>query len=126
MNVYSTDKVVCIDCDDTLVLWPTGKEYPYNHDATKQLEGTKPFLDSIGNQIYYLTPHKQHINLLKRYKSEGFTILVWSAGGYRWAETVVKTLKLEEFVDIILSKPDRYIDDEHCKSWFGQRIYIKA
>lgn len=105
--------VVCIDCDDTLVMWRqnSGKEIPIT------LEGEGGFTE-------YLTPHEEHIQMLKDFKKVcRYTVIVWSQSGWDWAEAVVKALKLEEYVDVIMSKPSRHVDDLSCNLWMGQRIY---
>lgn len=126
MDVMATDQVVTIDVDDTLVLWPENqKTFPYNQSHTQPYEGAVAFNDPYDNSINYLTPHQKHIDLIKKYKGRGFTVIVWSAGGYKWAASVVKTLGLESFVDIVLTKPSRYVDDLPCEKWMGNRVYIK-
>jgi phosphoglycolate phosphatase-like HAD superfamily hydrolase len=113
MNVIKNEVIVCFDVDDTLVLWNTDKT-----------EG-QLFHNPYDNSYTHLKPHKRHIELLKQYKGRGFHVRVWSAGGWQWAEAVVKTLGLESFVDSIETKPAKYIDDLEAKDVLGVRIYIK-
>lgn len=117
MKVYETDQVVTVDCDDTLVMWSDKYTQPH--------EGAIPVPDPYDNSTNYLVPHKKHIELVRKYKGRGFLVIVWSAAGVQWAHSVVKTLKLEPFVDIVLSKPTRYVDDYDCTKWMGNRVYIK-
>lgn len=114
MKVIKDKKsIVCFDCDDTLVMWRTGSE-----DAIPvTLEGEDGFTE-------YLTPHKEHIQMLKDFKKVcRYTVVVWSQSGWDWAEAIVKALKLEDYVDVIMSKPSRHVDDLPSHLWMGQRIY---
>jgi hypothetical protein len=45
-------------------------------------------------------------------RSRGHVIVVWSQGGAAWANTVVRELKLEPFVDFVLAKPSWFADDK--------------
>jgi len=115
MKVFKTDQMVPYDCDDTLVMW--GLE-----DKSKNIPIEDPYIKGL---INYLTPNEKHIELLKKHKARGMTIIVWSAGGVEWAEAVVKALKLQDYVDAVFSKPSRYVDDLPCTEWMGNRVYIK-
>ena len=115
MQVFNTDQMVPFDCDDTLVMW-------YLEDKSKNIPIEDPYIKGM---INYVTPHQKHIELIKKYKARGFTVVVWSAGGVEWAHAVVKALQLEEFVDAVFTKPSRYVDDLKCELWMGNRVYIK-
>lgn len=115
MIVFKTDQLVPYDCDDTLVLW--GLE-----DKSKNIAIEDPYLKGL---INFVTPHEKHIELLKKHKARGMTIIVWSAAGVEWAHAVVKALGLEEYVDAVFSKPCRYVDDLPVQEWMGNRVYIK-
>jgi len=69
-------------------------------------------------------PYQKHIDLLKRFKEEGCTILVWSRSGAEYTQNVIEALELEEYVDIISDKPTDYIDDEKCCNWIGQKVWL--
>jgi len=71
-----------------------------------------------------LTPHNGHIKILKDRKARGSFIVVWSAGGYAWANAVVKALGLEEYVDLVMTKPHAYVDDKQAAEIMGERIYL--
>lgn len=116
MKVFNNEMVAAFDVDDTLVLWDKTSEFAG--------EGKVEFLDPDDNSKHYLYPHVSHIRLLKCSKKRGFLVLVWSAAGYKWAETVIKTLKLEEYVDIILTKCSKYFDDLQPDEILGQRVYL--
>jgi hypothetical protein len=107
--------IIPFDCDDTLVMWVD------KFDKSDLTEFKCPYT----GEAIFLKPHQKHISLLKKYKKRGFGVKVWSHGGAPWAREVVRVLKLEPYVDIIEAKPDRYVDDLHCKEFMGQRVYIK-
>lgn len=117
MKVIKNEQLVFIDVDDTLVKW----EQPIHLPGAKRIE----IEDATDNSIVFLEPHLKHIELLKKYKARGYTVTVWSGGGYMWAESVVKTLGLEEHVDFVMTKPSKYVDDLPCTEWMGARIYLK-
>lgn len=117
MQVFESDQVVTFDCDDTLVMW--SNLYSQPHDNAIE------FHDPYDNSTNYLIPHQKHIDLMKKYKGRGYLIIVWSAGGVLWAESIVKTLCLESYVDIVLTKPCKYVDDLPVQEWMGNRVYIK-
>lgn len=112
MNVFPSDLTTYFDVDDTLVVW--GKSH--HPDAIT--------IDNYGHPTK-LVPHTAHIEFLKRQKARGFTVVVWSQGGARWAESVVKALKLEQFVDVIITKPTMYVDDLKAEEFMTQRVYFR-
>jgi hypothetical protein len=115
MIVFKTDQMVTYDCDDTLVMWGLD-------DKSKNIQIEDPYIKGLSN---FVTPHERHIEMMKKHKARGFTVVVWSADGVEWAEAVVKALKLEEYVDAVFGKPSMYVDDLHCELWMGNRVYIK-
>lgn len=117
MQVIQSEFIIHCDIDDTLVMW---NNVEYWHPGPEQIE----FIDPYDNRSLYLKPHKDHIALLKKYKAQGFTIFVWSAGGYKWAESVVKTLQLENTVDFVMSKNTKFVDDLPASQVLGTRIFI--
>jgi hypothetical protein len=101
------------DVDDTLVIW----------GRTGHPEA-KPFNNSGYTQ--WLVPHQRHIELLKTAKFRGHKVIVWSAGGSEWAEEVVKMLELENYVDLVISKPSWYVDDLPASEFMPSfnRVYM--
>ena len=69
-------------------------------------------------------PHHKHIKLLKEFKSRGHSVVVWSDGGYDWAQLLVKELNLIKYVDLIMCKPKWYLDDLTCKDFLGKHFYF--
>lgn len=86
--VYKNPVVVCVDVDDTLVLWED-KEYIVNTKILTQV---------------------------MRHLDRGHMVIVWSAGGVDWAERVVKEVGLEGKV-IVMAKPSFMWDDKPPQEW---------
>lgn len=125
-KIFNFDQVVTIDVDDTLVLWPEShRDYTKPASHTLPYEGAVGFKDPYDGTTNWLVPHQKHIDLIKKYKGRGFLVIVWSAGGVQWANSVVDSLGIRDYVDIILTKPSRYVDDLTCEKWMGNRVYIK-
>ena len=100
---FDSDDNMFFDVDETLVFWKT--DFDPNDDI---IEAVDPYL---GGQIIKLVPHHRHVNFLKRAKGQGRQVVVWSAGGAYWAKAVVEALGIEDYVDVIMSKPVAYCDD---------------
>ncbi len=111
--IVENECIIFFDVDDTLVMW----------DKSHGNQIKVP--DDTDLRAKYVTPHRFHIELLKSHKARGYTVVVWSAGGYKWAQSVVRRLGLEEHVDIIMTKPIKYVDDLHCEEFMGQRLYFE-
>jgi len=99
--------------DDTIVLWNEGKTYSktqYTKKKVNLVAFLNPYTeDRMGKPSYvYLLPNEKIINLIKEYEGG---VVVWSAGGYKWAEIVISTLGLAKHVDLILDKPYKWTDD---------------
>jgi FMN phosphatase YigB (HAD superfamily) len=104
--------VVTFDVDDTLVIW--GKT---------QDEGCLSFNNWGYPQA--LLPHAEHIFRLKEHHAAGHFIIVWSQGGYEWAQEVVNVLGLAPYVDLVIAKPFAAYDDIHPREWFPNPHYLK-
>jgi predicted phosphatase len=115
MNIIDRESTIFIDVDDTLVMWGIKAK-----KGQKLIQITDPY---SGDQVY-LMPHAGHIKVLKDRKARGSCIIVWSAGGYKWAEKVVKALNLEAYVDFVMTKPHMYIDDKAASEFMQERLYI--
>lgn len=100
MFVLKNDQEYTIDVDDTLTWW----EYPPEEEINTILIGTKDFQQRV-------LPNKFLIEKIKHHKTRGHAVTVWSAGGWEWAEAVVKALNLEKYVDLVKTKPVGIYDD---------------
>lgn len=114
MKIIESEQLVFCDVDDTLVMWGKAKK------GEKVIVVTNPY----GKEQNYVRPHVGHIRILKDRKARGAHIVVWSAGGHKWAEAVIKALKLEQYVDTVMSKPLMYIDDKKAKDIMGEHLYL--
>jgi len=108
---------VFFDVDDTLVMWNQSPDHP------KAIE--LPLLDGHKE---ILVPHEHHIKQMKDHKARGHYVVVWSAGGWEWANAVVVALGLEQYVDEVMDKPHWYYDDVKVNEWMPEvnRVYIET
>ena len=98
-------KTVCFDVDNTLIMWiKPGETVP---------EGAKTvtLYDELAPEGRTFYPHTKHIERIKDLKNKSQLVVVWSATGVNWAEKIVRLLGLEEYVDLVMSKPDQLYDD---------------
>lgn len=105
-----SDHVVAFDVDDTLVMWIWD-------NAEREKFKNELIEVGKGNFKTLVLPNKLHIELLKRYKAKGKVVIVWSQSGNEWALEVVKALGLEEYVDFVFTKPEKYVDDLKADEW---------
>jgi len=113
MYVLPEGRVAYFDVDDTLVEW---KEYGDGPKVTITMDG----IESVKAVL------EQHVEEIQLQKKSGANIIVWSAGGSRWAEAVVKALEIEDYVDAVLTKPDRIYDDKDPSDWMPKRRYFDS
>jgi len=109
MEVIQNELVVVCDVDGTLITPDKkgGISLPY------------------GSGIQQYAPIQAHVDLLKEYKKRGFTVIVWSMAGFSHALRVVEALKLQRYVDTVMTKPSKHIDDkEDVGSIIGTRVFI--
>ncbi len=118
MHVINSDDLTMFDVDETLIFW---KVRPEDTAKGVVVRIEEPYIDGVAKDV---VPNNSMIDILKRKKAQGKTIIVWSFGGYKWAERVVKALGLESFVDYAMSKPVCYGDDIPIEKWGLHRIYV--
>lgn len=106
------ERTLYVDVDETLVLtkWP------------ESLDKNTIVIDHFGHDIR-VWPHLPHAEAIRQFKARGHAVVVWSAGGARWAKAVVEAMGLTDAVDVIISKPDWLIDDKPVSAWMGDRFY---
>jgi phosphoglycolate phosphatase-like HAD superfamily hydrolase len=117
-KVLETEHIVAFDVDETLIKWHKDHKVPGT--------GKIKIVDPYSKEVLYLRPHSVHKRLLKQYKERGFGILVWSHAGSKWASVIVETLGLSEYVDLIMAKPARHVDDKTEKSdIIGLHVFLE-
>jgi len=117
MKVAKNEHTVCFDVDDTLIMW--------EGTFLEKFEGCVEVVCPHDNKTTYHRPHKRHIEFLKKEHARGYTVVVWSSAGAAWAESVIKSLKLEEYVDFVLSKPQKWVDDlKNPAEILGVHLYL--
>lgn len=112
MKVHKKEHVSPFDIDSTLV---------HDHKGESNYIRVE---DPLGGGHIKVVPNANNIRLLKEEHARGSHIIVWSRGGYQWAENVIKALKLEEYVSDIYTKPFVYFDDKDVSEWMNQRVWI--
>lgn len=113
MTIIANEQVIFCDIDDTLIMWLDTTSEPV-------VLVTCPY----SNKEYMLPINLGNRKILMDRKARGTTIIVWSAGGHAWAKAVIEAMKLQDYVDYIMSKPMGYIDDKKADEILGERIYI--
>jgi hypothetical protein len=107
-----SDRVVMVDCDDTLVMWDLSS-YPDVPRVTVNCYG----------YLTDLVPNEKNIKLLRKFAKLGYEIHVWSGSGWEWADAIVEVLGLGSIVQTTMTKPSYYFDDLPCQEWMGTRIW---
>jgi len=117
MHVIKAQRTVYFDVDDTLLIANYGCYYP----SPEEVVSVK--CPDSGYTTCFMK-HERHINLMKQFKARGHTIIVWSQGGHRWAESAVKLLELDSIVDYCMDKPSWYVDDLPSTAFMGRNVYL--
>ena len=105
---------VGIDVDLTLI---------GEHQSNNHAKGDYLYKFDYYGKVVYAERIDRHIDLLVAYKKRGYHVTVWSANGWQWAEQVINRLDLSEYVDVVMTKPCRYVDDSDWHS-FCHRVFI--
>lgn len=116
MKCFNTNDMIFIDVDNTLVM--------HNHEKHNlAIDIPCPYIEHL---IHELVPNECHIRLLKNCKAQGKRVIVWSAQGWKWAETVVIALGIEKYVDLCMGKPHIIVDDKPWAEWPICNLYLKS
>jgi predicted phosphatase len=116
MKVTRNEYITFWDVDDTIVMH-------HDHGYSDALKVIDP-ADISCVTFIKVWPNNNMIRLLKEEKIRGSHIVVWSRGGYKWAEHVILALKLENYVDEVMTKPLAYFDDKLVEEWLKYRVYL--
>lgn len=115
-TVITNERPVPCDVDDTLIM-TSGKagEYPDlpRIVVTDPLDPTKVLVFAVNVAM---------VRILKEEIARGAFTIVWSRGGFAWAEIICNKLELK--VDLIMTKPAVYLDDKPVEQWLKDRVYI--
>lgn len=115
MKVFDYENWLPVDVDETLI--SKCPEYGERNGGV--------ILLSYGEDAQFFTECTENIALIKHHKIvRGYGIVVWSANGKEWAEKVVRRLGLEKYVDLIMTKPHKYLDDKPVSDWMPCQIYL--
>jgi FMN phosphatase YigB (HAD superfamily) len=131
MLVVNCKQTVFFDVDCTLAMWDATPEQLEAYGIEIECPGSLVDIDNDGNESYapawkqMILPHRKHIEQLKKHKMRGHTVIVWSAGGYDWAEAVIKAFKLAEYVDLVISKPIWCYDDLQPNEFIPKPQWMK-
>lgn len=129
MIVLPSDNSVHFDVDDTLVMWNPTQEEKEKYGIHVTCPGSKILhhtgvISESPSWVEFLVPHFTHIEQLKKHKARGHFVCVWSAGGWEWAEAAVKALGLEQYVDLVISKPSWTYDDLQAEQFMPKSQYM--
>jgi hydroxymethylpyrimidine pyrophosphatase-like HAD family hydrolase len=117
MQVASSELTIFFDVDDTLIMW--------DENCTQPFEGALKMVCPHDGMVTFHKVHERHVGFLKKQKAKGYSVIVWSASGTKWAEAVVTKLGLQDYVDFVTSKPIKWVDDlpnpEHL---VGTHVYL--
>jgi FMN phosphatase YigB (HAD superfamily) len=92
----SSKNVIFVDIDDTMVRSVGAKRIP---------------MPAVIAQV-------------KRLKTEGATLFLWSSGGSDYCKTTAVELGIEDCFEGFLPKPTAYIDDQPVAEWrFCKHLY---
>ena len=111
----NNQNIVCFDVDDTLIIY----------DKPEHIEDIVTFSCPYTGKTVTAYPHKSHAIFIKQQHARGRFVIVWSNAGADWAETVVRTLGLSDYVHLVMTKPIMVVDDGNTlESIVGAKVYL--
>lgn len=116
MVVTKNENISPFDVDGTLVIQ---RDYA---DINQKEVCIRDPLDA--SRMIIMAIHEPMVRLLKEEAAKGFHIIVWSRGGWGWAEAVVKALDIEQYVNEVKTKPLVYFDDLPVEQWLPYRVFL--
>jgi hypothetical protein len=131
MIVLPCNQVVYFDVDDTLVYSsPTAKQLQdhgiqVEAPLANYIDDSGKFVESSGTNKRMIVPHRAHIDQLKKHAMRHHTIVVWSAGGEKWAAAAVKAMGLEQYVSLCICKPQWCYDDKQPQDFIPKPQYLE-
>lgn len=130
MIVLKSDNSVHCDVDDTIAMWnPTPEQSEkYGIEITCPgglYQNDRGEIKMGPSWTQRIVPHFTHVEQLKKHKARGHFVCVWSAGGWEWAQAAVKALGLEQYVDLVISKPRWTYDDLQAEQFMPKSQYME-
>ncbi len=117
MLVIRNENVDPYDIDGTLIM----------HDRLINIPDSERVrvVDPVTGGTLTVRINRPMVRLLMESKARGSYVIVWSRGGFQWAENVIKALSLTAYVDQVMSKPMAYFDDTPIEKWLPYRVMIQ-
>lgn len=112
MQYLNTEQLICVDVDDSIILW--------NTDRIKDNFFKNPFT----GQKHSVAIHKPHVRVIKQRLARGATVILWSASGPAWAKAAAFMCDIKGDNLIIAPKPIFHLDDKPAENWMGPRMYM--
>lgn len=103
MRVYEYEHTIHFDVDDTLIMWDDDFRTPTEISVKVVCPHTQ--------EVSYHRPHERHLRFLKKQLAKGVGVVIWSAGGFAWAKAAAEALELQDLDILVISKPQKCIDD---------------
>ena len=123
MITLKSTRILYVDVDSTLIRWDRWNEdtrYSYAIESKFDTDDEEKEARNI------MSVCLETVRIMKQHKERGHSVVVWSAGGAEWAEYAVKSLGLEPLVDLVISKPDWFIDDLQSHDFMPDKIRHNA
>lgn len=115
MLTLNKSKVTYFDVDDTLIYW--------NWPKTNEQQTITLYPHSDKEPITFAV-NSEMVEQLKKHWARKHAIVVWSQGGWQWAEQVVKALNLQDYVDLVIEKPSWLYDDLPAKAFMPKSLWV--
>lgn len=112
MYTCKPGQIVYFDVDDTILSWESCNKHDEN--AVKVINN---------GHIFYKKAIWSNVQALKDHSYAGHVVVVWSKGGVEWASSAIQALNLTDHVDVVLTKPDWYYDDQGAEHWLPERQF---
>jgi predicted phosphatase len=117
MVIIKNENVDPFDVDGCLVIHQAASLIP----ESEKIE----VYDAVTKNLVIVRINRPMVRLLRESASRGSFVIVWSRGGYQWAADVVKALGLQDYVNLVMSKPLAYFDDMPVEKWLPHRVFIE-
>lgn len=110
-------RIAYCDVDQTLVIYPGDDGYAENTEAELLYIG--PYRNTN------IKPLVNNIQLLCELRAIGFKLVLWSQGGAFHCQRTADLLGITHLFDIIIAKPQLYIDDKCLANQDIRRVFKK-